>query len=78
MTYTKYTKTDLVEFVKWHSNAPVSIINKASVTELEAFIQRGNAWEKFFEELEKNREYRQLEQKSNQLHREIKKFSKMG
>ena len=56
-----YTKADLVDFAKWNSNAPVSVLNKASVEELEAFIKRGNAWDKFLESLSQYRECRKLE-----------------
>ena len=63
----EYTKADLVEFAKWNSNAPVSVLNKASVEELEAFIKRGNAWDRFLESLSQYRECRQLEKASRQF-----------
>ena len=64
---TEYTKADLVEFVKWNSNAPVSVINKASVAELEAFIKRGNGWDNFLNSLSQYRECRQLEKESRKF-----------
>lgn len=60
-----YTKADLIEFAKWNSNAPVSVLSKASVEQLEAFIKRGNAWESFINSLSQYRQCRQLESQIN-------------
>ena len=66
-----YTKTDLIEFVKFNSNAPVSIVKKASTEELEAFIKRANAWDRFIESLSQYREYRRLERQCNAFKRSL-------
>lgn len=59
----EYTKEDLVEFLRWNSNAPVSALRKASKEELEAFMSRKEGiWNRFFDQLDKYRECRQLEQ----------------
>ena len=73
----EYTKADLVEFAKWNSNAPVSVLNKASVEELVAFIKRGNAWDRFLDSLSQYRECRELERKSRQFMKEIKALERM-
>ena len=69
-----YSKADLVEFLKWNSNAPVAILKKATVEELEAFIKRNNAWDSFITTVSQYRECRQLEQRINAIKRECRQL----
>jgi hypothetical protein len=63
----KYTKEDLVEFLRWNSNAPIKIIRQTTADELENFIKNKGAWDRFIDGLEKQREARNLEKKVNQM-----------
>lgn len=68
----EYTKEDLVQFLKWNSNAPVKVIRSASVEELEAFIKKHNAWDKFMDTIEDYRLHLALEKKSKQFEKLMK------
>lgn len=69
----KYTKEDLVEFAKFNSNAPVSVLRRASLEELERFLKRKpEVWEKFINTLDEYREFRELEKQSNKIHRALR------
>lgn len=71
-----YTKEDLVEFLRWNSNAPMRVIKKATVEELEDWIEDKGLTDKFLNDIEKNREYRRLEKQSNKMWAEIRKLEK--
>ena len=69
----KYSKEDLVEFLKWNSNAPVSILKKASKEDLEEFMSKGGekTWNKFFETLPKYREMKSMEKQINATYKKL-------
>lgn len=67
----QYTKEDLVNFLKWNSNAPVKVLRNASIEELENFLKRGNAFDKFIETLDLYREERALEAKCNKMRKAL-------
>ena len=57
----EYTKEDLVQFMKWNSNAPMKVIRNSSVEELENFLKKRGAFDRFLETLDSYREERRLE-----------------
>ncbi len=68
-----YTKADLVEFMRWNSTAPISVINNSTVEELENFLKSRNVWDRFLESLDKYREARILEARCTKAWRNTKR-----
>lgn len=69
----EYTKADLVEFMKWNSTAPISVIKNSTVEELENFLKSRNVWDRFLESLDKYREARMLEARCNKAWKSLKR-----
>ena len=67
LRFKDYTKADLVEFIKWNSNAPVKILNKASKEELEKFLKDKGAFDRFINTLDKYRDVSSKEKLLNKI-----------